>query len=792
MKIGLLFILLIGAFISAHAHPDLEIKDLKLKLSQILNKKFGYTGSVLGSYGFSDKLVDPEDLEAHRDLINILSGVTSPKSLAKYKSIYIGTEQLRASVRADEKSETLFFMGKKLDSVLVIGLISKNPDSETILKKIKLEKRNKYQNILKDHLSRSLHKSFFSIYENRCLNIHKTYDQFKEAMISQDYELLPKNILKTEDYSDILKKNLEGIIHAANKKEESTLRFEGEDKVSAIIFFDKGNIQVTLVSKSDEQMSSFQISDICEIENLMVRNFEGEKVKRVLHFDSELKITKRVYNNQQRIIVKNRNTSHTTAVAILDSGLDYNHPDVAGNLLPSNLTQEEIKYYEQSKDHFINDHKWKIKLQKKRAEIDIKFNSLKLLLGFSEENLSKHKELLSKLSKERRELDASIKKNQEIISINEPLIKNIKTDKLLAFKSSKSAKLRELTSQVHKAELELSSIKYSDQRNKKAIADHRIKEQQLYEKHQNLLKQKDERLAEIALVEKEELAHQKMLDVFTRGVSAWNFHDNNDTPSDFWDGFTSILFNSYDHGTHVAGIILKGAENELSVFPMRYPKQHFFDLENEKERKVSQAIELAYNKGIRIINISMGTFAQEAKTPEEKAKYDASARASWKALEASASKYPDMLFVCAAGNDGKNTDERGHYHSGFENSNILSVAAVDANNKLAEFSNYGKVTVDLAAPGVDILSTVPNGEVGTKSGTSMATPYASRVAAMIKHINPKLSPIEIKDILAQTVKKTSELQLKTLYGGVIDEKMAIKKACSTVTSHVRLQLVKCK
>jgi subtilisin family serine protease len=111
----------------------------------------------------------------------------------------------------------------------------------------------------------------------------------------------------------------------------------------------------------------------------------------------------------------------------------------------------------------------------------------------------------------------------------------------------------------------------------------------------------------------------------------------------------------------------------------------------------------------------------------------------------------DMLFVAAAGNAGTNTDTSPHYPSSYTLDNIISVAMTDHNDAYDSLSNYGAVSVDLAAPGSDVLSTLPGNSYGYGSGTSMATPHVSGVAALIRALSPGVPSSQIKNIILASV-----------------------------------------
>jgi subtilisin family serine protease len=111
-----------------------------------------------------------------------------------------------------------------------------------------------------------------------------------------------------------------------------------------------------------------------------------------------------------------------------------------------------------------------------------------------------------------------------------------------------------------------------------------------------------------------------------------------------------------------------------------------------------------------------------------------------------------MLFVAAAGNDAANVDGHATFMpSGVKLPNTISVAASTSKDQLAEFSNYGRKNVDIAAPGHHIYSTIPGNQYAFYSGTSMATPHVSGAAALLKAHNPDLTPAEIRSVLMNTV-----------------------------------------
>jgi thermitase len=132
-----------------------------------------------------------------------------------------------------------------------------------------------------------------------------------------------------------------------------------------------------------------------------------------------------------------------------------------------------------------------------------------------------------------------------------------------------------------------------------------------------------------------------------------------------------------------------------------------------------------------------------------------------------------ILFVAAAGNATTDNDKRPHYPSNYALPNVISVAALDRTDSLASFSNYGAKTVHVAAPGREIVSTWLGNAYREASGTSMATPYVSGVAALIVANEPNISVEKLKERVLKSVDKIDALNGKTVTGGRINAAKAL-------------------
>lgn len=139
-----------------------------------------------------------------------------------------------------------------------------------------------------------------------------------------------------------------------------------------------------------------------------------------------------------------------------------------------------------------------------------------------------------------------------------------------------------------------------------------------------------------------------------------------------------------------------------------------------------------------------------------------------------AARQAGILFAAAAGNSASDNDVYPSYPASYEHDSVVSVAATDADGNLAGFSNYGAVSVDVAAPGVNIISTYPGAQYKSLSGTSMATPHVSGIAALLAAREPGLSPQQLRSRIAGTFKYRAGLQDLLRFPGIASADRALR------------------
>jgi subtilisin family serine protease len=246
-----------------------------------------------------------------------------------------------------------------------------------------------------------------------------------------------------------------------------------------------------------------------------------------------------------------------------------------------------------------------------------------------------------------------------------------------------------------------------------------------------------------------------------------------DELGDFDDvhGFSAVGDDPMDqngHGTHCAGIIgaegdnaegIAGINWKVEIMPLKFMSANGSGTTADAIKAINYVINRKRaGVNVRIISASWGS------TMRSQALEDAIRNAGDEGI----------LFVAASGNSSANSDKSPHYPAGYDLPNVISVAALNRNDELASFSNYGAKSVHVAAPGAEILSTWLKGSYEEHSGTSMATPLVAGEAALILSVDPNLSVKELRERIFKSVDKLDSLNGKVATGGRINAAKAVK------------------
>lgn len=219
------------------------------------------------------------------------------------------------------------------------------------------------------------------------------------------------------------------------------------------------------------------------------------------------------------------------------------------------------------------------------------------------------------------------------------------------------------------------------------------------------------------------------------------------------------------HGTHCAGIIAARGNNGRGVAGVAWnvrvlPIKVLNANGNGTYAHVTAGVNYAVRRGARIINMSLGGTAYS------------------KILEDAvlAAQAQGVLIVAAAGNAAINSEVYPYYPASLGADNIISVAALTPQDTLTFFSNWGPKSVDIGAPGEDILSTALSGQYMRASGTSMASPHVAGIAALMLSVNPALKLRDIKSIILRSADPLPDLAGLTVSGGRADAFAAVTEA----------------
>ena len=244
---------------------------------------------------------------------------------------------------------------------------------------------------------------------------------------------------------------------------------------------------------------------------------------------------------------------------------------------------------------------------------------------------------------------------------------------------------------------------------------------------------------------------------FVDDVYGWDFANNDADP-----------FDDNGHGTHTAGTIgavggngvgVAGVNWQVSLMALKFLGANGSGTTSAAVAALNYATLMRRTYGVNVVATNNSWGGGGAST------------ALTSAIVAGGNA--GILCVAAAGNESSNNDTTPSYPANVTSDAVISIAATDASNRLATFSNYGATTVDIAAPGVGILSTTPNNTYSTYSGTSMATPHVAGVVALLAAASPQATATQIRSAILSSAVPVAGLAGKVASGGLLNAAGAI-------------------
>ena len=421
-------------------------------------------------------------------------------------------------------------------------------------------------------------------------------------------------------------------------------------------------------------------------------------------------------------IIKNKKGTKTI-VAVLDSGIDLNHEDLV-NVLWTNTKEKAGNGIDDDGNGFIDDiHGYNFLGESYNEQLEY-VRMLRLNIGDA-----------ATLSKAKAKLDSKY---------NEALQGKEQYESIYQAVKNADADVQKYLKKDVYTKQDLSSIKATDEAMQRNVA---ILNQMfgIKETIPDVLKDLKNGLTYYT----EQLNYNLNKDFNGRepvGDDAYDITDVN-----YGNGNPMNRVDDESHGTHVAGIIaaernngkgVNGVANNVAIMSIRAVPNG-----DEYDKDIARGIRYAVDNGARVINGSFGkSFSPNAEWVNEAIKYAAD---------------NNVLFVHAAGNDGANLDDP--INANFPNDqinngpeiadNVITVGALNpkyGSELVASYSNYGKINVDVFAPGTDIYSTYPNNEYEYSPGTSMAAPGVAGIAALVMSQYPSLKAAQVKKIILQS------------------------------------------
>ncbi len=495
--------------------------------------------------------------------------------------------------------------------------------------------------------------------------------------------------------------------------------------------------------------------------------------------------TEKAYNE----LLKNKK-SKTVIVAIIDSGVDIMHEDLKESIW-TNIKEIPENGIDDDHNGYVDDvHGWDFLGGKDGRDIRYETSELtreyvrlkKLYEGVNTSFLSeKEKSEYTKYTAAKQKFDT---KNEEL--------KNQGGEMIISFYENYQKAKEILNNYLNKKAFTEKEVDKIDEKDL-AASPRLAKAKQIFKLLSEMGLDED-KLQEAFEYFNGQITYGLNLDYNPRSIVG----DDPNNPNERFYGNNEVQGPDARHGTHVAGIIaanrnnnlgIKGIADNVKIMAIRTVPDG-----DERDKDVANAIKYATENGAQIINMSFGKSISPQKTIVDEA--------------VKMAQQKGVLFIHAAGNDNDDIDTEENYPTrryldGGEAENWIEVGASSWHsdtNLVAEFSNYGKKMVDLFAPGVDIHSSVPMNQKHYEdlSGTSMAAPVVTGIAALVWSYYPTLSATELKKILKESSVKLTNMKVikpgtKQLVpfgslsntGGLINAYLALKMAESIINPNVK-------
>lgn len=486
-----------------------------------------------------------------------------------------------------------------------------------------------------------------------------------------------------------------------------------------------------------------------DLKNWHHKDFESDKIYGIG--------TKKTY----QFLQKKQREAHPIIVAVIDSGIDIDHKDLKNNLwinpAPGKAGDLDAYINDQYGWNFIGGAKDDVQQDNiESTRIVRRFKRV-----FESGDISKDKSMQEQYPKHyqlylaaKKDYEEKFVKSKEKLSV---------ANRLQRLKKSLSIGFDQAIHQLGKQKLSYALINSIKETSDEVVLLKNTLQKNMFKPSRDSIEGKN--LQEIKRAVEKDL--DDVIDYYAKDAKySYNINfdprsivgDNYEDTNERFYGNNRVKGRHQDdnlHGTHVAGIIAanaqdngaKGIADQARIMSLRAVPDG-----DERDKDVANAIRYAVDKGAKIINMSFGkNFSPQKHVVDMAINYAQS---------------KGVLLIHAAGNDSKNLDEQENYPSNENEQGIelgdlwINVGASSYKNDenlVAYFSNYGKNTVDLFAPGMQIYSTTPENSYQYLQGTSMAAPVVTGAAALLWSYYPKFSAQEIKNLLLESVHKVNKM-----------------------------------